>query len=213
MSAASSDPNPTRARRAAQAEATKEALVAAARKLFVTKGFDDTSTDEIVAAAGVGTRGALYHHFADKKALFEAVVLDIEQELLRNVAAEFTVTDNAGAFDLLQQEAHAFLRACLSPDVQRILLIDGRAVLGWQRWREIESRHGVTVMRALLEQASKDGDLAAGVPIDVLANILLAALDEAALFIATSGGSTAAHDEAVAGMNVILDGLRTRPSG
>nr|WP_232542057.1 TetR/AcrR family transcriptional regulator [Nocardia bovistercoris] len=181
-------------------------MLTAARKLFVTKGFDDTATTEIVTEAGVGTRGALYHHFADKKALFEAVVLEIEQELINAAVDEFTVAD-ARALDLIQAEVHGFLRACMNPDVQRILLIDGRAVLGFRRWREIESRHGIAVLRALLTRARAEGDLEADSPVDALAHVLLAALDEAAMYIATADDSVRAHDDAVRGMDMILDGL------
>ncbi len=207
MNEASPTPSPTALRRAAQAEATRKALIAAARKLFVTKGFEDTSTEEIVAEADAGTRGALYHHFADKKALFEAVALEIEQELLGNMAAELTGTDTIGALDLIRAEIHRFLRACLSPDVRRILLIDGRAVLGWRRWREIESRHGITVLRALLDRACTEGALPADTPADALAHVLLAALDEAALYIATADGSGNAYDDATRGIDMILDSL------
>ncbi|WP_067902994.1 TetR/AcrR family transcriptional regulator [Nocardia vaccinii] len=201
---------PTAARRAAQAESTRASLVAAARKLFVNKGFDATSTEEIVAAAEVGTRGALYHHFADKRALFEAVVLDIEQELLATMAAEFAAADSIAALDLLRREIHAFLDACLGRDVQRILLIDGRAVLGWQRWREIESRHGITAMRSLLDRAVAEHAMAPDAPTDAIAHMLLAALDEATLYIAAADGTADAHDNALRAMNTILDGLERR---
>ncbi len=92
----------TKARRAAQAEATRSALVDAARRLFVEKGYHHTGTEEVVAEAGVGTRGALYHHFADKQALFEAVFIAVEQDLV--MAAAQNLADPAdGALNQLRQ--------------------------------------------------------------------------------------------------------------
>lgn len=135
------NPDP-KARRAAQAEATRGALIDAARRLFVDKGYHHTGTEEVVAQANVGTRGALYHHFADKEALFEAVFVAVEESLV--IEAAKNLADPAeGAFNQLRQGLIGFLDASLTPEVQRILLIDGPAVLGWSRWRELESRYGL----------------------------------------------------------------------
>src|SRR5271167_2266138 len=176
-----------KARRAAQAEATRAALVAAARRLFVEKGYHRTGTEEVVAEAGVGTRGALYHHFADKQALFEA---DLVIEAAKNLA------DPAdGALNQLRQGLIGFLDASLTPHVQRILLIDGPAVLGWVRWRELESVYGLGAIRVMLERAVQEGDLAPGQPVNALAHVLLAAADETALFIANSPDQLTARDE------------------
>ncbi len=118
----------TKARRAAQAESTRHALVDAARRLFVEKGYHHTGTEEIVAAAGVGTRGALYHHFTDKQALFEAVFHSVEVDLV--TAAAQNLADPAdGALNQLRQGLIGFLDASLTPHVQRVL----RAGRG--RWR------------------------------------------------------------------------------
>lgn len=194
-------------RRAAQAEATRAALLDAARRLFVEKGYHRTGTEEVVAEAGVGTRGALYHHFADKQALFEAAFIAVEEDLV--IAAAKNLADPAdGALDLLRQGLVGFLDASLTPHVQRILLIDGPAVLGWVRWRELESRYGLGAIRAMLERAVEEGDLAAGHPIDALAHVLLAAADEMALFIANAPDQHAAHDHGVQVLDALLDGLR-----
>ncbi len=199
----------TKARRAAQAEATRAALVAAARQLFVEKGYHHTGTEEVVAKAGVGTRGALYHHFADKQALFEAAFVAVEEDLV--VWAAKNLADPAhGALNQLRQGLIGFLDASLTPHVQRILLIDGPAVLGWVRWRELESRYGLGAIRAMLERAIEEGDVAPNQPIDALAHLLLAAADEAALFIANGPDQRAARDQGVQALNALLDGLRVK---
>src|SRR3984957_2291120 len=197
----------TKARRAAQAEATRAALVDAARRLFVQKGYHRTGTEEVVAVAGVGTRGALYHHFADKQALFEAVFISVEQDLVTQAAKN--LADPAdGALNQLRQGLIGFLDASLTPHVQRILLIDGPAVLGWVKWRELESLYGLGAIRPKLEPAVEEGALAAGKPVDVLAHVLLAAADETALFIANAPDQRAARDQGVKALNAVLDGLR-----
>ena len=197
----------TKARRAAQAEGTRAALVAAARRLFVEKGYHRTSTEEVVTEAGVGTRGALYHHFADKQALFEAAFIAVEEDLV--IEAAKNLADPAdGALNQLRQGLVGFLDASLTPHVQRILLIDGPAVLGWVKWRELESLYGLGAIRAMLERAVEEGDLAAGQPVDALAHVLLAAADETALFIANAPDQRAARDQGVKALNAVLDGLR-----
>ena len=197
----------TKARRAAQAAATRAALVAAARRLFVEKGYHRTSTEEVAAEAGVGTRGALYHHFADKQALFEAAFIAVEEDLVIEAAKK--LADPAdGALNQLRQGLVGFLDASLTPHVQRILLIDGPAVLGWVKWRELESLYGLGAIRAMLERAVEEGDLAAGQPVDALAHVLLAAADETALFIANAPDQRAARDQGVRALNAVLDGLR-----
>ncbi len=198
-----------KARRAAQAEATRAALVDAARRLFVEKGYHHTGTEEVVAEAGVGTRGALYHHFNDKQALFEAVFITVEQDLVMEAAKN--LADPAdGALNQLRQGLIGFLDASLTPHVQRILLIDGPAVLGWVKWRELESLYGLGAIRAMLQRAVEEGDLAAGQPVDVLAHVLLAAADETALFIANAPDQGAARDQGVKTLNAVLDGLQAR---
>jgi len=203
------EPLDTRARRAAQAEATRAALVVAARRLFVEKGYHRTGTEEVVAEAGVGTRGALYHHFADKQALFEAAFLAVEEDLV--IEAAKNLADPAdGALNQLRQGLIGFLDASLTPHVQRILLIDGPAVLGWVKWRELESRYGLGAIRAMLERAIEEGDLTVNQPTDALAHLLLAAADEAALFIANAPDQLVARDQGVRALNALLDGLRVK---
>jgi AcrR family transcriptional regulator len=192
--------------RAVQAEATRASLIATARRLFVEKGYFDTGTEEIVAASGVGTRGALYHHFEDKRALFQAVFEQVEVDLL---AAAGGSDEPGDALGQLRSGLIRFLDASLTPEVQRILLIDGPAVLGWQTWRQLEGRYGVGAIHGLLERAVLEGALPAQ-PLIVLAHVLLAAADEAALVIANSTEPAAAREQGVAAISQLLSGLGTR---
>jgi AcrR family transcriptional regulator len=178
-------------------------LIAAARRLFVEKGYFATGTEEIVSAAGVGTRGALYHHFADKRALFEAVFEAVEEDLIIAAAGTDLPT---GALAQLRAGLLGFLDASLTREVQQVLLLDGPAVLGWEQWRALEERYGLGAIRALLEQAVSEGTLPPQ-PIDVLAHLLLAAVDEAALFIANSTEPETAKEQALAAVDRILTGL------
>jgi AcrR family transcriptional regulator len=187
-----------------RAEATRNALVATARHLFVEHGYHETSTEQIVALAGVGTRGALYHHFPDKRALFLAVFEAVEEDLAAAVGALLV---EASPLDMLRNGLLGFLDASLTPEIQRILLIDGPAVLGWQEWRAIEARYGLGGIRAMLEHAVADGYLPEQ-PLEVLAHLLLAVADEAALFIANAKDPPGARNQAVAAMDRLLTGIR-----
>lgn len=192
---------------AGRAEATRAALVAAARRLFVEKGYFATGTEEIVAAAGVGTRGALYHHFANKQALFMAVFQEVEEQLH---AAAPKPEQTRDALSALSAGLLRYLKSSLTGEVQRILLIEGPAVLGWKEWRDLQVQFGLGEIRDLLEQAVSEGTLTPQ-PLDVLAHILLAATDEAALFIANAANPGDARDQAVLVLSQLLQGLRTRP--
>lgn len=162
-----------------RSEATRAALIAAARRLFVTKGYAETGTPEIVAAAGV-TRGALYHHFADKHVLFRAVV---EQESLA-VAQEI---EQATPASLPPQEAlirggEAFLRAMSDTGRTRLLLLDGPAVLGRSEMDEIDNANGARTLREGITAAIQQGAMRS-VPAEAVTAMLAASFDRAALAI------------------------------
>src|SRR6187401_3200790 len=139
---------PTRKRtQEERSEATRAALMAAARPLFAERGFAAVGTEEIVRAAGV-TRGALYHQFADKRELFAAVFEDTEAELIAEAAQRVAATDDP--LEALRGGFQSWLEACSRPAVQRIVLVDAPAVLGWEEWRAIGERHGLGVTMAAL---------------------------------------------------------------
>ena len=183
--------------------ATRDALVRAARPLFALRGFADVGTEEIVRAAGV-TRGALYHQFADKTELFAAVFETVEAETMARLDAQVSEVGDRPPPQLMRFGASAWLDACAEPEVQRIVLLEAPAVLGWDRWREIGLRYGLGMVQQLLELAITFGHLRPQ-PTPPLAHVLLGALDEAALYIAR------AEDPAQARTDVegVLDQLMT----
>ena len=125
---------------AERSQATREALIGAARKLFAKRGYAEVGTEEIVRAAGL-TRGALYHHFGGKRELLAAVYEQIERELAERIASgALGATD---PLEAMRAGTEMFLDACLEPEVQRIVLLDAPAVLGWERWRAIAAEHGL----------------------------------------------------------------------
>ena len=145
------DTDPARPRtKAAQREATTAALVDAARELFAGRGYANVGTEEIVQQAGV-TRGALYHHFrGGKEELFRAVVVQISAETAGRVREVARANDDP--WNALIHGIDAFLDACALPDVQRILLVDGPAVLGWDVWRAIDNDYGLRLLEGALQR-------------------------------------------------------------
>jgi AcrR family transcriptional regulator len=191
-------------RKAEQSEATRTALIDAARALFSERGYAAVSTEEIVQAAGV-TRGALYHHFKDKQDLFTAVVEGVEQQTLERVAA--AAVAETDPWEQQRVAVGAFLDTCLDPAVQRIVLTDAPSVLGLAAWREIEARYGLALVRAGLQMVM-DAGLIEEQPIEPLAHMLLGAMAEAGLLIAHAEDAVAARQEVGDSLDRILGGLR-----
>jgi AcrR family transcriptional regulator len=191
-------------KRVSRGEATKLALISSARALFVSKGYFATGTEEIVARAGVGTRGALYHHFADKEDLFRAVFDQVQSDL----AAATVVNERDDALELLTAALQQFLDASAdNRDVQQVVLIDGPAVLGWDQWRRLEAQYGLGVITAMLDAAVAQKVIPRQ-PTASLAHMLLAAVDEAALYIANATDRQQAHAQARQSLRRLLGGLR-----
>lgn len=195
---------------AERTEATTRALINAARQLFAEKGFAHTSTNEIVTVAGV-TRGALYHHFADKTDLFQAVYEQVEAELVERVAqaafAEKRETAEETALAHLRAGAEEFLRACLDPEVHRITLVEAPAVLGWERWKELDAEYGLGLIRLALQRAM-DALAIRELPLNATSHVVLGAMTEAALMAARADEPEAAHGDAVEVVHALIDGLR-----
>lgn len=165
-----------------RSDATRAALIKAARDLFGVRGYHDVPAEEITRTAGV-TRGALYHHFGDKLGLFRAVVEVVERELTAEVSE---VLDNApDPLSGLSGALGVFLDACLRPDVRRISLTDAPAVLGWDAWRELEAEYGLGLVAEHLA-AARDAGLIVDTPVDALAQLVLATVMEAARMIANA---------------------------
>jgi AcrR family transcriptional regulator len=195
--------------RAAQGEATRAKLLRAARELFARRGYAAVGTEEIVRRAKV-TRGALYHHFEDKRDLFRAVDEQVEEELVASIAAQVAGIEDAR--ELLRQGALAFLDACTDPALAQIALLDAPSVLGWAEWREIDARYGMGLVKVGLEAAMQQGSLPRQDP-DPLAHLTLAALGEAALLIANDEDPEAARKRIEAPLLSLLQGLFNPSSG
>ncbi len=186
-------------------ETTRGALIAAGRELFARRGYDAVGTEELVVAAGV-TRGALYHHFDGKRGLFDAVFEEVERELVGRFS--FEELTGADPFSALAGGIDQFLDISLNVEVQRITLLDGPAVLGWERWHELEARYGLGLIEAGLSAAIEAGQLR-DLPVAELATALLGALIEAALLVARAEDGAAARKRAGRVLRGLLEGLRT----
>jgi AcrR family transcriptional regulator len=185
--------------------ATRAALVDAARELFTKRGFAGVGTEAIVRAAGV-TRGALYHQFADKVELFAAVYESVEERLGQRVDDRISAAGETDPLAMMRLGSEVWLDACAEPEVQRIALIDGPAVLGWERWREIGLRYGLGLLEAILTHAMNTGRIPSQ-PVSPLAHVLIGALDEAALYIARADDPAQARAEMGAVIDELLVGL------
>ncbi len=196
--------NVKRRTQAERSETTRAALLGAARELFGERGYADVGTEEIVTRAGV-TRGALYHQFADKRALFSAVLEDLEQDVIGRLAARAA---RAGETEqVLRATIAAWLDVCEDPEVQRIMLLDAPGVLGWEEWREIGHRYGLGATMALLQAAIDEGAIAAQ-PVRPLAHVVIGALDEAALYVARAEDRAGARAEMDGVLGRLVSGLR-----
>jgi AcrR family transcriptional regulator len=190
--------------RAAQGATTRAALVAAARRLFGEHGFAATSLDEIVAEANV-TKGALYHHFQGKEDLFAAVYEEVQREVSDQVVAEFLRPD---PWDALMLGCELWIDANLDPVVQRIVMRDARAVLGWDRVRDVEARYGAVPLRGVLRKAMRLKKIRA-YPLRPLALMVMGALNEGCLYVADADDQVAARSEVRTLLTTLLVGLAT----
>lgn len=189
--------------KAEQTEETTAKLIAVARTVFAEQGFQRSSIENICARAEV-TRGALYHHFHDKKALFETVFLQVQAEIGVRIAASGATGD--GPFESILAGSRAFLETALDPDVQQIVLRDAPAVLGPDAARLADEEHAAHLLRADLVRLTK----AEGLKIDPEAATALinGALNEAALWIAQSPSPQRSLAKALDALERLLTGLR-----
>jgi AcrR family transcriptional regulator len=192
-----------------QGDATREALLLAARELFGMRGYTETSLDEIVRTAGV-TKGALYHHFASKEALFRCVFELVKKELSYQAFPQsFGQVDAEIWLDLLAR-CRRFIAVHTDPRVHRIVLLDARSVLTWDEWHKVENEYGVVMLRFGLRRAINRG-IIRPLPLHALTMILTGALNEACMLVANAADHTSALDEASAIIEQLLEGLRPRP--
>lgn len=193
-------------RRQQQTDATRDALGAAARARFAAHGFAGTSIDDIAHDAGV-TKGAVYHHFASKDQLFDRVFEEMEVGLAaRGAAAARGGTD---PLDALARGFESFLDAALEPDVRRIVLIDGPAVLGAERYQELDEKYAYAGVVAAIKRAVRL-DLLGPVDPDALARLLLGACASAGALVARADDPIAARDRTAETLRQLIRGLGRR---
>lgn len=185
---------------------TQAAIVKAARRLFGNDGFQKTTMDDIATAARVA-KGAVYHHFKTKEAVFEAVF----DQASRDLVAEIDQVSRAEN-DILQAMSAGtrhYLAACAKGSTGRIILRDGPAVLGWERWREIDAQHfGGKIPRALT--AAMERGLIATQPVEPLARLLLGAMTEAAVACAGAANIKEAAANYAKAFSSLLEALRAK---
>jgi AcrR family transcriptional regulator len=185
--------------------ATRAALIAAGRRLFAEHGFAGVGTEAIVAEAQV-TRGALYHHYADKTALFDDVFQAVERDAAQRLADAAGGNGDPDARTIMKRSLDAWFEECDDPEVHRILLIDAPSVLGWARFRELCLQHILGLIEGLLVAGMDDGTFTRQ-PIRPLAHVLIAAADEAALYIIGADDQAAAKNEMRAVVGRLMDAL------
>ena len=189
-----------------RSERTRAQLIAAARELFPDRGYANVPVEEIVRRAGV-TRGALYHHFGDKRGLFEAVLEEVERE---NLAAIEALPDAPDLMAGLVAALGRFLDTCQERETVQIALTDAPSVLGWQEWRAMEARYGLGLATDLLEQAQREG-MVGSAPIPVLAQLVLSAVVEAGLIVAHAEDPVIARAQVEQSLMLLFAGILRSP--
>jgi AcrR family transcriptional regulator len=197
--------NATRRTQAERAAETRETLIAAARPLFAEHGFAAVALETIVRAAGV-TRGALYHHFADKTELFAAVFEQVEAEVAARMGEAIAASNETDPVEVMRLGAGFWLNACSDPEIQRIVLVDAPGVLGWTRWTEIGNRYNTGLVRELLTNAVETGRIPPQ-PIEATALTMLGAMREVTLYVARAEDRDQAREEAGAVMDRLIRAL------
>ena len=182
---------------------TRKKLIKVATDIFSNEGFEKASMEEIVIIARV-TRGALYHHFENKLALFESVFDNVQAQISDHILT--AANKEPDKWDQLVAGCKAFLEACIDPKIQRIAIIDAPSVLGLNTWRKVDSSHGQFLLTSCLNELIKDGIIRKQ-PVDALAHILSGAINEAALWIAQSKNPKKSLKEAMEVIETLLNSL------
>ncbi len=187
-----------------QRAATMAKLIAVARAQFAEHGYSHAATEQIVQLAGV-TRGALYHYFDSKEGLFRAVVAEIQRDLAqRIISATASISD---PWQQLLVGCRAFLSASLDRDIQRIGLLDGPAILGWEAWRKLDAENSMRLLESSIQQLADSGIIAPA-SVSAATHLLSGAMNEAVLWIAQAAEPQQALDATIAVLEQLLSGLR-----
>lgn len=194
--------------RRARGDQTRRDLIDAGRNLFVEKGFFNTSVGDIVTASGVGTRGAFYHHFKDKTELFRAVFVEVERDLtLRSLASP---PRGADSWERLSAGLHGFLESALEREVQRVMLLDGPVVLGWQALRAIQEDNSIALINEMVSEAIAEGVID-DQPVGELTHMVVAAVEEGALLVAHASQPARARKRAAKVLDRLLLSFAVEP--
>ena len=179
-------------------------IVGVATRLFADDGYEHVAIERVLRECGI-SRGALYHHFAGKEALFTAVVESVEMRVMAEVATTANGIDDARV--ALGAAARAWLAlAATDRQVRRILLHDAPAALGWQAWRDLENRYALGLIKAGLARAADTGMLR-GDQVELHAHLLLAAMTETALTLARADDPAAQMHLGLEAIDRLLDAL------
>ena len=195
---------------AERSAATQRALLTAARRLWGERGYAEVSTPEIAEAAGV-TRGAMYHQYADKAALFRAVIEAMDQEILERLEATVAAARPKTPADTMHAMAEAWIDIAGEPEVRQLMLQDAASVIGWREYRDMSQRNSVERAEELLRAAIEAGEIRPQ-PLRPLALVVLGALEEAAMYLAGAEDPVQARDEIRAVIRDLIDGLLTGPA-
>jgi AcrR family transcriptional regulator len=190
-------------KRVERGRATRDQLVDVATRLFAERGFDGTSIEAVLEQAGV-SRGSLYHHFASKEALFEAVFSAVEERIGNDVV--LAAVDAGDPIGGLRAGCLEWMRLAGDPVVQRVVIIDAPAVLGWARWRAIEEANALGLLKAAMQVAADEGRIRADLA-DAFAHVVLATVNELALLIARSEDQATAQRTGRAAVDELLSRL------
>lgn len=192
-------------KKADQAQATRGQLLAIATRLFAERGYEEASIEQVLAESGL-SRGALYYHFRSKEALFLAVLEEVEADVLQQVqAAALEAAAGGDGLAGFRAAGIAWVRSAAEPLVRRIVLTDAPAVLGWQRWRELDAERALGLVKTSLAALAEAGRLDAE-RIDLLAHVWLAALDEIALWVGGAPDREVAMRQAEVTIDRMLQG-------
>lgn len=192
-----------------QGSETQKTLRREARKIFAKKGYSGANTNELVQRARV-TKGALYHHFANKRELYHSVVEDMERELVERIegAATAAAGGRRDPWERLRVMCRAYLDACRDPALARMLVLEAPVVLGWKTWCDLEQKYEVAAFARCLEEANRDAG-ALPEPAETLAQVILGALTTGARVIATAADPSAARNDVQKTIDRLIAGLRS----
>jgi len=194
----------TRRTQAQRRAATRAAILTAARELFAEHGYHGCSIDAILTRAD-SSKGAFYHHFRDKAEVLEALLTEFEEEGVRR--AKQWSAGITSPLEIIRVSAHNLLAWCTDPYVRQVVLTDALSVLGFVRWHQIDDRYTLDVLDRLLQRGIEVGDVRPLPSTRMMARLINAATNEAALFVANAVDVEASRDEASAAIDHLITSI------